>query len=146
MTASMAQELEVSGAAFAAILKAAADAWPVESCGVLVGRRDGACVRVTRAVAARNVAENRGQEFEVDPRTLLTVHREAREAGDEVLGPYHSHPNGSARPSVTDAARAVEAGECWLIVPVHGQGNAGDPRAFVFDGAAFTEIRLSIAG
>lgn len=148
MTISAPDLLEIPGTALAAILKAAAEAWPCECCGVLVGSREKGRIRVTRAVAARNVARDRGRAFEVDPRTLLATHRESREAGEEILGPFHSHPDGSALPSRTDASRAVGVGECWLIVPVKG-GTAsirgtGDPRAFLFDGEAFGEIRIQV--
>jgi proteasome lid subunit RPN8/RPN11 len=136
--------LRLQSAALAAIIAAAKASYPDECCGLLVGRRDGAMLNVAQVVAAPNTAPNPSRHFEVDPAVLLTTHREAREAGQEVLGPYHSHPRGAARPSATDTARAADAGvggEVWLIVPVDGDG-AGAPCAFVFDGQAFIEIGI----
>ena len=85
---------------------------PREACGLLLG--------MPRVIAAaepsRNVASHPHRTFEIEPATLLRAYREARGAGREVLGWYHSHPNGVAQPSATDAARAVEDGKLWLIV------------------------------
>ena len=53
---------------------------------------------------------------EIDPATLLATHRAARTAGLRIAGWYHSHPNGRAEPSATDAARAVPDGRVWMIV------------------------------
>jgi proteasome lid subunit RPN8/RPN11 len=143
--------LRLKPAALAAIIAAAEAATPEECCGLLVGRRDGAVLQVVQAVAAPNIAPDPARHFEVDPAILLTTHREARNAGLEVLGPYHSHPGGEAQPSATDTVRAADAGmggEVWLIVPVsgNGAGGAGIPRAFVFEGQGFTEITVEERG
>ena len=130
-----------------AIEDAARAAYPEECCGLLIGTRDGGTARVARVVAAANVAPEPARHFEVDPKVLLATYRAARDGGEEVLGPYHSHPDGEARPSATDAARARDAGgagEAWLIVPV-AKGVPGAPRAFVFGGESFTEAALEVA-
>jgi desampylase len=90
---------------------AAADA-PLEACGILLGA-DGA---IAAAIPAANVAAHPDRTFEIDPATLLRVHREARSTGRSVIGWYHSHPNGISVPSKTDAARAVQDGMIWVIV------------------------------
>ncbi len=91
-----------------------------EVCGLLLGRTAAA---ITGAVSARNVAADPARSFEIDPATLLRVHREARGQGQAVIGHYHSHPNGNGNPSKRDAARALENGQLWLIIAadaVHG--------------------------
>lgn len=149
--------LRLKTGVLAAIAAAAEAAYPNECCGLLVGRREGAgetaIFDITEAVPAPNVAPEPARHFEVDPAVLLATHRAARDAGLEILGPYHSHPNGAAQPSPTDTARAADAGmagtagEVWLIVPVGGDGDggAGAPRAFVFDGGTFSEITQGVA-
>ncbi len=87
-------------------------ALPAEACGLLLGITG----RVTRAVPARNIAVSPERGFEIDPATLLRAHRDARGSGEAVVGHYHSHPNGSSAPSRTDAARAIEDGQLWVIV------------------------------
>jgi proteasome lid subunit RPN8/RPN11 len=119
-----------SGVRLALIAHAARGA-PNEACGLLLGRGD----NITRHVEAANVAADPVRRFEIDPAVLLRTHREARGAGEAILGWYHSHPNGQREPSETDAARAVEDGKLWVIVaagaltgwlagrdgPVHGR-------------------------
>ncbi len=89
----------------------AAGEHPGEACGLLLGT-DG---RVDRAVAARNVAADPLQAFEIDPALLLRCHREARGGGPAIVGCYHSHPSGRPTPSAADAARVAEWGWLWLI-------------------------------
>src|SRR4051794_38813390 len=93
-------------------LRAAAAASDDEVCGLLLGRHG----RVERAVACRNVAATPATRFELDPVALLAAHRAARDGGPAVLGHYHSHPSGDARPSPRDAADATPDGSIWLIV------------------------------
>lgn len=99
-----------SGAA-EAIRDHAAGEHPREACGMLLGGPG----RVERAEPAANVAAHPERGFEIDPAALLRWHREARGMGLAVVGHYHSHPNGVARPSATDAARAAEDGQLWVI-------------------------------
>ncbi|MCH8685591.1 M67 family metallopeptidase [Pedomonas mirosovicensis] len=99
-----------------AILAEAVAAGTRECCGLLVGRRDGDLARVIAVVPARNVAREPERFFEIDPRLLIATHRAAREAGETILGWYHSHPRGDVLPSECDAAHAVEAGKVWLVV------------------------------
>ena len=138
--------IEIPARVLADINGCAAAAWPDECCGLLLGRRDGDAWIVAEAVPADNVADDRARRFEVDPRVLLATHRRARETGAELLGPWHSHPDGAAVPSGTDRARATAAvgtGEAWLIVPVT-RDEAGEARAFVFDGRGFAEAALVV--
>lgn len=84
----------------------------LETCGLLLGR-DGA---IDAILPAANVAADPARHFELDPAVLLRAHRAARLGGAPLLGHYHSHPSGVARPSATDAACATPDGSLWLIV------------------------------
>ena len=83
---------------------------PAEACGVLLGilGRRGEAARVEVALCLRNglsgVAARRG--FRLDPVELPRAEREACESGREVLGPWHSHPAGSAQLSQRDRVGA----------------------------------------
>jgi proteasome lid subunit RPN8/RPN11 len=94
------------------LFAAAAAAAPEECCGLLLGRPG----HIETAVSAKNVAADPARSFEIDPAVLLRTHREARGSGRQVIGHYHSHPNGRAEPSKRDAARAVEDGQLWVII------------------------------
>jgi proteasome lid subunit RPN8/RPN11 len=83
-----------------------------ECCGLLLGTPG----RIAAIVPARNVAADPARSFEIDPATLLRTHREARGRGEQVIGHYHSHPDGQPEPSLRDAARAVGNGDIWLII------------------------------
>jgi desampylase len=93
-------------------LIAAAGASADEICGLLLGRGE----RIERVVPCRNVAATPATRFELDPAALLAAHRAARQGGPAVLGHYHSHPSGDARPSPRDAADAAPDNSLWLIV------------------------------
>lgn len=87
-------------------------AHPLECCGLVTGRPG----LIEAVVPAMNVSPHPESSFEIDPAMLLRTHREARAAGQRVIGHYHSHPNGEPTPSRRDAARAVEDGQLWLII------------------------------
>lgn len=85
-----------------------------EVCGMLIGRRVPQVV-VDRIVAARNVHPSPDQHFLVDAATLLHADATARAAGREIVGFYHSHPHGSALPSLLDR-QAAWVDQIHLIV------------------------------
>ena len=87
-------------------------AHPAECCGLLTGTPG----HIEAHVPARNTAANPARNFEIDPAVLLATHRNVRAQNRRVLGHYHSHPDAAAQPSVTDAARAVQNGQLWLVI------------------------------
>lgn len=104
-------KIGISRAAFDQILAHAAENAAEEVCGLLLGSPD----TIEMALPAPNVAVDRKRMFELDPVILLHTHRAARAGGPTVLGHYHSHPEGTAKPSLHDAAFA-KTGQLWLIV------------------------------
>lgn len=136
--------LVIGRGALAGIARAAEAAYPEECCGLLLGRREGGRFVVARVVATANVAEgDRRRRFEVDPRALVAAHRGSRDSGETVIGHYHSHPEGAALPSDEDRARAFDAGQLWLIVPVSAAG-AGAPRAWLLHGDSDVAEEIAI--
>lgn len=102
----------LKASALAAILDAAARAHPQECCGLLIGTSE--CI--DHAVLADNVAVDPLRHFEIDPAALIAAHRKARsDRLAQVVGYFHSHPNGLARPSARDAADAAGDGRVWAI-------------------------------
>lgn len=97
--------------AHAAILEAAREADPHEACGLLMGSE----THIAAAIPAANVHPDPARHFEIDPAALIAAHKAARAGGQAVLGYFHSHPNGLARPSATDAAMAAGDGRIWAI-------------------------------
>ena len=111
--------LEIADTAMAAMTGAAQAAFPHEACGLLLGT--GATVET--ALPAANVAADPAHHFEIDPAALIGAHRAARAGGPQVLGCFHSHPNGLARPSTTDAASAARDGKVWAIAAPVSDGS-----------------------
>lgn len=111
--------VQISRALIEALLAEAAASPTLEICGLLLGQRD----RIEAILPAANVATDPARRFEIDPRVLFAANRAARAGGPEVVGHYHSHPNGRAEPSPCDAAAAV-ASELWLIL------SGGEARLF----------------
>ncbi|MBX7483181.1 M67 family metallopeptidase [Qipengyuania qiaonensis] len=104
--------VEVSSDVVERLLAEAASLYPAECCGILLGDGD----RVTSVAPAANIHPEPASHFEIDPQTLVDAHRQARSGGPHVLGYYHSHPNGLARPSATDRATAAPDGSIWAII------------------------------
>ncbi|MBS3928161.1 MAG: M67 family metallopeptidase [Sphingomonadales bacterium] len=105
-------DLEVTSGATATLLKEATQAHPRECCGLLLGEHG--VVREARPCA--NVHPQPERHFEIDPAALIAAHRAARSGALQVLGYYHSHPNGRAEPSAEDRAQASGDGRVWAIV------------------------------
>jgi proteasome lid subunit RPN8/RPN11 len=80
-----------------------ADTYPDECCGALIGR-DGV---VSSAYRLPNMTEEGPRRrFRVRPQDYRDAERRATEAGAELMGFYHSHPDHPARPSQYDLDHA----------------------------------------
>ncbi|NOX57754.1 MAG: M67 family metallopeptidase [Planctomycetes bacterium] len=79
---------------------------PQEVCGLLLGTHDRGRAVISDMVASRNVAANPQASFEIEPALVLEVPRTNGRNGAHLIGFYHSHPNGSARPSASDLDNA----------------------------------------
>ncbi|WP_373488880.1 Mov34/MPN/PAD-1 family protein [Blastomonas sp.] len=94
------------------LLDQARAAHPLECCGLLLGEGGVVCAIVPTA----NVADNPARHFEIDPAMLIAAERAMRQGGAQLIGYYHSHPDGLARPSARDAAASAGDGRLWLII------------------------------
>lgn len=103
---------------------------------MLLGVVDGDVRRVQVVVRAENArvdaAHNR---YAIAAEELVSAQREAREAGMEMVGFYHSHPDCEAQPSQTDLAEAHWFGSAYVITSVE-KGRAAATRAYVLAGAS----------
>jgi proteasome lid subunit RPN8/RPN11 len=128
------------------IARSAQEAYPEECCGLLIGFRyaDGN-VRVTEIAEATNVAPPpRRDRFEVDPAVRFAIMRRLRGSTQDIVGHYHSHPDGPARPSAHDAVSAYEPELFWLIIAVVA-GTAGEAAAFRYNPLTAVFQRLPIS-
>lgn len=104
--------VEVTSGTIATLIEEATRAHPRECCGLLLGQGN----RIALAQPAANVHPDPHAHFEIDPKALIAAHRASRAGGLEVVGYYHSHPNGRTGPSPEDVAMAEGAGRIWAIV------------------------------
>jgi proteasome lid subunit RPN8/RPN11 len=128
--------MKIHPAALDAIRAHGSEGYPDEICGVMIGPPGDRTV--TEVKRARNIIVERARDrYEIDPRDHIRIQREADDAGLDIVGYYHSHPDHPAQASRFDTERAW-AGYVYLIVAVH-QGAAVDQNAFVAekDGGPF---------
>jgi proteasome lid subunit RPN8/RPN11 len=147
--------------------------YPREVCGFLIGRFHGQAREVERIRPVRNawddapgareaILAGRGEggptraewesaseerRFLIDPRDFAAADREARAAGLEIVGFYHSHPDHPAVPSRFDRDMAMPE-QSYVIVSIR-QGRAAELRSWVvpdFDGPFEEEAISDSAG
>jgi proteasome lid subunit RPN8/RPN11 len=111
--------LTIAAATLQAVYARARSGYPEEVCGALLGRwRDDGTVAAVDAMALDNShADGSGRRYFIGPNDVRQAEQRAADAGLEVVGYYHSHPDAPARPSRFDR----EHGWPWytyLIVSV----------------------------
>jgi proteasome lid subunit RPN8/RPN11 len=111
----------------------------LEVCGLLVGEEG----RIEGAITIPNCAEHPAETFLLEPGRHVRASRELRSQGRSIVGHYHSHPRGSARPSPADAAAADREGVYWLILAVEETRLWISRRSGPVEGA-FEEVELAI--
>jgi proteasome lid subunit RPN8/RPN11 len=103
-------------------------AMPEECCGLLVGVREGGPApswSLQALYPMRNLwtGQAEGQRtFAIAPQDLIDCYRSLRARGAEVIGHYHSHPNGRIGPSPRDCASITDPDALWIIAAVNGPG------------------------
>jgi len=93
-----------------AIIEHSREGKPEEICGIVRGRE----LIGFEPIRGRNVAPEKIENYTVDPQTLL-MQFEFEDAGDAMMGIYHSHPVSVAYPSATDAWSAYYPETIYLI-------------------------------
>ncbi len=111
----------------------AASAFPNECCGVLLGTRQSEQEwQVSGSRPSRNVTTgDPHRTFEIDPALLIRTQKELRGTETSIIGYYHSHPKGPARPSETDIKSVLEADKIWLIAGYSGETGETEWGAFM---------------
>lgn len=94
--------LEIPAGVFENICTYLTGVYPEEGCGLLLGTksRNRHCVKFAKPL--KNVDPSPKTRFSMDPASIFDVFRYAEDEGLTVLGIFHSHPEGSPRPSRYD--------------------------------------------
>lgn len=113
-----------------------------EVCGVLGGRFETDRSVVESIRPAENAAETPANRYRIAPEEQLELLDAIEDDGEEIIGFYHSHPNGPPRPSETDVREATWPDRSYVIVALDGapfvgawrwRGERFDPEAVVLD-------------
>ena len=118
------------------------ETYPWECCGALLGRfQDGDRV-VEEVVRCGNTRADRPQDrYQIDPRELIAIQRQAGARGLDIVGFYHSHPDHPAQWSSTDLAEAHWIGCSYVITAVE-KGRAAATNSFALAGENEDDKRL----
>lgn len=108
-----------------------------EICG-FIGSRNGL---PTRCYPIQNSAEHPEQRFLFDPAQQIAAMKKMREANEELLAIYHSHPSAPAMPSNTDLELAAYPDAFYLIISLNTKGVL-EMRAFKINQKIATEIAI----
>lgn len=124
----------------------AARHYPLEACGLLLGRigKQGWDIDEAREIANLNT-ERASDRFMLDPKGYQAVDRELAGSGREIVGIYHSHPDCPAKPSPTDLSAAWD-GFAYVIVSTC-KGEAADTRCWALNdsGQRFAGVPMETA-
>lgn len=141
--------LKISAADYAAVRRHGEESYPHECCGILLGRAEGNTRTVQSVIRCTNMSgEAPEARYEIDPRDLIRAQRESRNAGLDVIGFYHSHPDHPARWSPSDLEHAHWVGCSYVITRIEN-GKAAQTNSFVLTGSreedkAFAEEELAV--
>lgn len=91
-------------------------AFPQEGCGLFASDGD----EVVAVYPTGNDAESPENGFTVPPREHYEALADAESRGWEIGGVFHSHPRGTARPSMVDVMSALDPDWVYLVVGMRG--------------------------
>jgi desampylase len=114
-------------------------AFPRECCGLVEGVCEGPAASAFALHPASNLACE-PDRFELDPVVHIALLRTLCGTGREIIGCYHSHPNGRPEPSPRDIAGAGEARFLWLIAALKSKDADPVIAAFVWTGSTFAPV------
>jgi len=127
--------LVVKQAEYEALRRHGEETYPYECCGVLLGQFTNGDRTVEQVVRCDNsyTAESRHNRYQIDPRELIAIQRQATQQNLEIVGFYHSHPDHPAKWSKTDLAEAHWLTCSYVITSVE-RGAAAQTNSFVLTG------------
>jgi len=113
---------------------------PNECCG-MIGGRDGIASRVVRV---ENSAAS-PLRYEMDPQGQYDALKAIEDAGEELIGIYHSHTRSAAYPSQTDVNEArMWPEQAYVIVSLENE-EAPDVKAYDLADLKIADVELDVA-
>ena len=127
--------ISISDTVREAIQEHALLARPSECCGLLSGVNG----LITDIHPLRNDADKPETRYFATPGELFAAMRRIREAGQKLLGVYHSHPRTLAYPSASDVEMAFYPEALYFIISLEPQV---DLRAFRIEDARIEDVEI----
>jgi desampylase len=113
--------VSANAAALANMLEAARRAGAEEACGALLGHSDYiASWDISIALTVPNTAAEPNTHYLIPGDTVRALERTADSSGLQIVGFFHSHPNGTAVPSPTDRDQAWPGYVYAIVDPLDG--------------------------
>ncbi len=129
--------LAFANGAFAEMIGHTYDGYPLEACGLLVGKGD----QVRRFIACTNEAAS-ARIYAIPGKELLRAERAAEADGMEIIGVFHSHTHSEPYPSPTDVEQAPDPG--WHYVIVSLKREAPETRSYRIVDGTIAEERVAV--
>ncbi|MEK7841227.1 MAG: M67 family metallopeptidase [Deltaproteobacteria bacterium] len=125
------------------IIGHAKKAYPHECCGALIGKGKS----VAKARLMENINKDRANDrYEINPKELLKIEKEASLDRQEVIGFYHSHPDHPDRPSAFDRERAWACYSYIIISVQNGKDVSVKSWTFEDEKEPFGQEEVKILG
>lgn len=114
---------------------------PQEACGLLWGYRHENSFQVVDVRPVENVFKS-PTRFRMNPKQQIQIFREMEDLNLQLVGIYHSHPNGPGHPSATDIDEAYYPESVYIILsPDSGAWRAS---GFLIREQQTTPVRIEI--
>jgi len=115
------------------------NSFPIEACGILVGRKENDEKIVEKVYRAKNALASQSS-YEIDPEELWKVFDETEKESKEVIGFYHSHPHWPAHVSEIDKSSAFYP-NCSYVV----YSNLDDEtKSYLWNGNEFEDEKVKV--
>ena len=114
-------------------------AFPRECCGLIEGVRFANSFEIAFLHPAENLSRD-ADRFEINPAEHIRHLKAARARHADIIGCYHSHPNGEAEPSAIDLAGASEENFLWIIAGLTACQSEVTLAHFVFARGKFSSV------
>jgi [CysO sulfur-carrier protein]-S-L-cysteine hydrolase len=113
---------------------------PNECCGMIGGREGEA----TRVVRVENAAAS-PLRYEMDPQGQYDALKAIEDAGEDLIGIYHSHTRSAAYPSQTDVNEARMWPEQAYVIVSLEDGDEPDVKAYDLADLKIADVELDVA-
>jgi proteasome lid subunit RPN8/RPN11 len=113
-------EVIVSAALENDLTTVASQRLPYETCGIIYGSEDNGTVTADGFELVRNVSPTPDIAFAFHPADWIEAYFRAQKNQRVIVGLFHSHPLGSAVPSLSDSQGYIPWCTYWIVSLSHG--------------------------